>query len=152
MDAPVYLLSMLGGIATATAAIPFCLQDIRFRNIPDRQILLYLLAGSPTLALYFLGLPYTYLIISLAMCMIWIGIRKTGAWGGGDAKFLMVFSLICPLNPLNLYQQTFQISFLIILGGIMLITAAFTGSRKDLPLMLPISAAILVAMVVGVFL
>jgi len=147
-----YLLAQVGGIVTVAALPILCLVDLRTRNIPDQYILLYLLAGSPVLALYLFGLPYTYLLISLAMCGIWILIRKTGAWGGGDTKFLMVFSLISPLNPLNLYQQTFQISFLIILGAVMLMTTVFTGNRKDLPMMIPIAVAIVLTMLIGILL
>jgi len=148
----IYLLAQIGGVLTIAALPILCLVDLRTRNIPDQYILLYLLAGSPVLTLYLFGLPYTYLLISLAMCGVWILIRKTGAWGGGDTKFLMVFSLINPLNPLNLYQQTFQISFLIILGAVMLMTTVFTGNRKDLPMMIPIAVAIILTMLVGILL
>jgi Flp pilus assembly protein protease CpaA len=148
----IYLLAQIGGVLTIAALPILCLVDLRTRNIPDQYILLYLLAGSPVLALYLFGLPYTYLLISLAMCGVWILIRKTGAWGGGDTKFLMVFSLISPLNPLNLYQQTFQISFLIILGAVMLMTTVFTGNRKDLPMMIPIAVAIVLTMLIGILL
>lgn len=147
-----YLISQIGGIVTLATLPILCLVDWRTRNIPDQYILLYLMAGSPVIALYLFGLPYTYLLISLVMCGIWILIRKTGAWGGGDTKFLMVFSLICPLNPLNLYQQTFQISFLVILGAVMLMTTVFTGSRKDLPMMIPIAVAIIFTMLIGMLL
>lgn len=146
------ILAQLGGIATITAIIPLCIRDLRTRNIPDECIVLYLAAGSPGLALYLFGLPLTYLMISIFMCGLWVLFRKTGAWGGGDTKFLMVFSLICPLNPLNLYQQTFQITFLPILGAVMLLTAVYTGRRKDLPMMIPISAAIILTMLTGIFL
>lgn len=148
-----YLASVWGGAVTVVFLPILCLLDIKTRNIPDNLIKWY--AGImvvPAIALYLSGLPPTYLAMSVIVCFIWFIIRQTGAWGGGDTKFLLVFSLLCPLNPFNLYQQTFQVSFVVILGIVMLSLSIFTGNRKDLPLMVPIAAAIIVSMFIGVFL
>ena len=148
-----YIASIWGGAVTLPFLILMCIADLRTRSISDNVIGGYLaVLMVPVVVLYLNGLPYTYFLISLVMCGIWVLFRKAGAWGGGDTKFLMVFSLCCPLNPFNLYQQAFQLAFLFVLAGVMLVTAAFTGNRKDLPMMLPISAAIVITMLIGTFL
>jgi Flp pilus assembly protein protease CpaA len=149
----IYLSSIWGGAVTILFLPILCILDLRTRSIPDKVLLVY--AGimiAPAIILYLSGLPLTYLAISIVVCIVWLIIRQTGAWGGGDTKFLLVFSLLCPLNPFNLYQQTFQISFVLILGAVMLMVAGVYWTRKDLPLMLPISAAIAMSLLIGVLL
>jgi hypothetical protein len=150
---PLYFASIWPGLFTLMAIPVFCMMDIKTRSISDKSLMLYGLGTIPaTISLYLTGLPYTYALISLVVCTIWLVIRQTKAWGGGDTKFLIIFSIICPLNPLDPFQQTFQITFPAVLGIIMLTMAIFTGRRKDLPLMLPISVAIVIAMIAGAIL
>lgn len=152
-----YLASIWGGIVTLAFLPLLCLKDWTTRQIPDNLIVAYLcLTIIPPAILYANGLTVYYFITSLVMMAVWVIFRKVGVWGGADTKFLMVYSLTVPLNPLNLYQTNFQISTVIYIGITMLVTAAIYRVRdlkgNDVPMMIPISAAILLTMLTGAFL
>jgi hypothetical protein len=152
MITPLYLASIWGGILTLAALPLLCLMDIRTRKVPDAFLWLYAALTVPAmLMLYATGLPWTYAAISLLCCGIWLLARQFNAWGGADTKFLMLFSLAVPLNPLNLYQQQFQLFFTVILALAICGTIITTRNKPGAPMMVPIAVAIVAAMIGGMF-
>ena len=138
-----YLASIWGGIITLAVLPLLCLTDIRTRKVPDPLLALYGVLTTPLMViLYATGLPLTYAAISLLCCGIWLLARHFNAWGGADTKFLMLFSLAVPLNPLNLYQQQFQLFFTVILALAICGTIIITRNKPGAPMMVPIAVAI----------
>ena len=152
MITPLYLASIWGGIITLAALPLLCLMDIRTRKVDDALLLLYGAFTLPAMiALYANGLPWTYAALSLLCCGIWLLARYRKAWGGADTKFLIMFSAGVPLNPLNLYQQQFQLFFAVILALAICGTIIITRNKPGAPMMVPIAVAIVAAMIGGMF-
>ena len=146
-----FIAALWGGIITLAFIPMLCIMDVKTRQIPDKIILLYAGVTAPALILlYSNGLTAYYFATSIVLAIVWLGLRYLKVWGGADTKFLMVYSFVVPMNPINLYQTNFQVSSLVWIGAAMFISSIlYYRNRNDVPMLIPISIGIIAAMISG---
>ena len=115
----IHLLSYVGVISTLIYLIPLCYWDIQYRAIPRYIFTPLILINLPCLfILYLNGLPLAYIALSGLLTTLFLVLFYTGCYRGADARFLILISWFCILNPLNSSDSIniFQIIFVIMLA------------------------------------
>ena len=150
--------------------VPFvCWLDVRKREIEHEYWLPLWVINLPVmLYLYHGGVyPLATLLISLIMCGIFYAMNARGNIEGADMLWLWAISLFFVINPWPVPHGPMQFPFYVFLMGAMVVTAGVLlvlnyrkGYRDSLyqmmsrwdrgvPLVVPISAAFLLAVVLG---
>ncbi|MFA5247974.1 MAG: prepilin peptidase [Candidatus Paceibacterota bacterium] len=165
----IHTAAYVGVISTLLYLIPLCYWDIKNRSIPKWSFIPLIIVNVPALLLlYTNGLPFAYIALSCLMTALFIFLFTKNCYRGADARFLILISWFCILNPLNPADSSniFQIIFIIMLAFtsiIWMICVYFYNRRagnKNLnlwnkfnnyprgsPWMLPIAAAVILTAV-----
>jgi hypothetical protein len=146
-----------------------CYSDLKWREIPHLWWLPLWAVNVPVMVwLYSIGLyPIYALPISLIMAAIFWAMHRFDYIQGADTLWLWAISLFFVLNPVPFLHGPEQFIFYLYLMAMMILTApvlffmnlarGFRGSLKEMmgewplgvPLALPISAALLLTVVLG---
>jgi Flp pilus assembly protein protease CpaA len=115
----VHAVTYVGVISTLLYLIPLCYWDIKYRAVPRYIFAPLILINIPALAiLYTNGLPLAYIALSSLLTILFLILFYIGCYRGADARFLILISWFCVLNPLNPADSSniFQIIFVIMLA------------------------------------
>ena len=115
----IHLASYVGVISCLIYLIPLCCWDIKNRSIPKWSLIPLMIINIPALIiLYTNGLPLAYIALSGLLTTLFIVLFYAGCYRGADARFLILISWFCVLNPLNPADSSniFQIIFVIMLA------------------------------------
>lgn len=115
----IHAASYVGIISTLIYLIPLCYWDIKYRKIPKWSLVPLTIINVPSLIiLYTNGLPLAYIAISCLLTAFFIFLFNKSCYRGADARFLILISWFCVLNPLNPADSSniFQIIFVIMLA------------------------------------
>ena len=116
----IHLAGYIGVISTLLYLIPLCHFDVKNRSIPKWIMVPYMLVNTPALlVLYTNGLPLAYIALSGLLTGLFLFLFIMNCYRGGDARFLILISWFCILNPLNPMDSSniFQIIFVIMLAS-----------------------------------
>jgi hypothetical protein len=115
----IHMAAYVGVISTLLYLIPLCYWDIKNRRIPGFVFAPLILINIPALwILYTNGLPLAYIALSGLLTILFLVLFYVGCYRGADARFLILISWFCILNPLNPADSSniFQIIFAIMLA------------------------------------
>ena len=115
----IHAAAYVGVISTLIYLIPLCYWDIKYRAIPKWSLVPLIAINVPSIIiLYTNGLPLAYIALSGLSTVLFILLFMTGCYRGADARFLILISWFCVLNPLNPADSSniFQIIFVIMLA------------------------------------
>jgi len=115
----IHLSSYVGVISCLIYLIPLCYWDIKNRAIPKWTLIPLIIINVPPLViLYTNGLPLAYIALSGLLTILFLVLFYVGCYRGADARFLILISWFCILNPLNPADSSniFQIIFVIMLA------------------------------------
>ena len=166
MIAPYFDLVKWIGFLSILIYIPcVCYWDLRWRRVPLNVWIPILLVNVPALFyLYTGGLQWGYLIISILLTLIFLAIGFTGIIGGADMIFLLIIGWIAPLDPFDGDQAYFQAKLMVWVLCCLALTALcifcynvakghkydsidmFERVPRNVPMMIPIAAAYLLAL------
>jgi len=115
----IHAAAYVGVISCLIYLIPLCYWDVKNRAIPKWAMTPLIIINIPALViLYMNGLPLAYIALSGLLTTLFLVLFYTGCYRGADARFLILISWFCILNPLNSSDSTniFQIIFVIMLA------------------------------------
>jgi len=140
-----------------------CYLDWKYRDIKSHKIWIPLAAINLPIWYYgfmFGAYPEILLWISIISIVVWGALMSKGIIPGGDAWFLFWISLFMVLNPIS--GQPFMITFLFYLVGftaasyfyvfldnLLIKREASFNMERGLPFLIPISCALITAVVMG---
>ena len=107
-------------ISTLIYIIPLCYWDIKYRVVPKWVFIPLILINIPALViLYTNGLPLAYIILSGFSTILFLILFSKNCYRGADARFLILISWFCVLNPINPLDSSniFQLMFIIFLSA-----------------------------------
>ncbi len=131
----VHAAAYIGIISTLLYLIPLCYWDIKNRAIPKFSLIPLISINIPALViLYTNGLPLAYIALSGLLTGLFLILFMKNCYRGADARFLILISWFCILNPLNPADSNniFQIIFVIMLAftSIMWMIYVYFYNRK----------------------
>jgi hypothetical protein len=115
----IHAVAYVGVISTLIYLIPLCYWDIKYRAIPKWALVPLIVVNIPCLiVLYTNGLPLGYIALSGLLTLLFICLFAVKCYSGADARFLILISWFCILNPINPLDSTniFQLMFVIFLA------------------------------------
>ena len=115
----IHAAAYVGVITTLLYLIPLCYWDIKYRSIPKWSLVPLIVINVPSIIiLYTNGLPLAYIALSGLSTILFVLLFMGGCYRGADARFLILISWFCILNPLNPADSSniFQIIFVIMLA------------------------------------
>ena len=115
----IHAAAYVGVVSTLIYLIPLCYLDIKNRAIPRWTFVPMILINLPAIAvLYTNGLPFAYIALSGLLTLLFVILFWKNCYRGADARFLILISWFCILNPLNPVDSNniFQIIFVIMLA------------------------------------
>ena len=115
----IHVAAYVGIISTLLYLIPLCHWDIKNRAIPKWAMAPLIIINIPALAiLYMNGLPLAYIALSGLLTTLFLVLFWKNCYRGADARFLILISWFCVLNPINPADSSniFQIIFVIMLA------------------------------------
>jgi hypothetical protein len=155
-------------IATILCAIPvFCYHDLKSRQVPILNQIVLAAVNLPLFIYFYLTGIYTWeaAAVSVLPCIIYYILMRFGYIQGDDMLFLWIVSIFCVQNPIHPDQGGMAVTVMLYLIGVMVwallanfIRNVYVG-RKDsiikmfryvdrgFPLILPISAAFILAVI-----
>lgn len=116
----IHIAAYIGVISTLIYLIPLCYYDIKYRRIPKYSFIPLIIVNIPALfILYTNGLPLGYIALAGLLTAFFIFLFNRNCYRGADARFLILISWFCLLNPLNPADSSniFQIIFVIMLAA-----------------------------------
>lgn len=165
----IHAAAYIGVISTLLYIIPLCYWDIKYRKVPKWVFAPLILINIPALfILYTNGLPFAYMAISGMLTAFFIYLFYKNCYRGADARFLILISWFCILNPINPLDSSniFQLMFIIFLSAtavfwmiyvyfynrknnpfIKSLWQKFNNYPRGSPWMIPIAAAFILAVV-----
>lgn len=131
----IHAAAYVGVITTLVYLIPLCYWDIKYRAIPKWSLTPLIIINVPCLiVMYTNGLPLAYIALSGLSTVLFIFMFAMGCYRGADARFLILISWFCVLNPLNPLDSSniFQLIFVIMLSftAIMWMIYVYFYNRK----------------------
>jgi Flp pilus assembly protein protease CpaA len=115
----IHAAAYVGVISTLIYLIPLCYWDIKYRKIPKWTLVPLIIINLPCLfIMYTNGLPFAYIALSCLLTAFFILLFIKNCYRGADARFLILISWFCILNPINPLDSSniFQIIFVIMLA------------------------------------
>ncbi len=165
----IHAVAYIGVVSTLIYIIPLCYWDIKYRKVPKWVFTPLILINIPSLIiLYTNGLPFAYIAISGMLTAFFIYLFSKNCYRGADARFLILISWFCILNPINPLDSSniFQLMFVIFLSAtavfwmiyvyfynrknhptIKSLWQKFSNYPRGSPWMIPIAAAFILAVV-----
>jgi len=134
----IHAVTYIGVISTLIYLLPLCYWDIKYRAIPKWALIPLILVNIPCLfIMYTNGLPLAYIALSGLLTGLFITLFYIECYRGADARFLILISWFCILNPINPADSSniFQIIFVIMLAftAIMWMIYVYFYNRKNNP-------------------
>lgn len=167
----IHAAAYIGVISTLIYLFPLCYWDIKYRKIPKWTFVPLILVNIPSIIiLYMNGLPLAYIALSGLLTGFFIFLFMKNCYRGADARFLILISWFCILNPINPADSSniFQIIFVIMLAftAIMWMICVYFYNRRNKvmglslwqkfnnfprgsPWMLPIAAAFILTVMIA---
>lgn len=167
----IHAATYVGIISTLIYLIPMCYWDIRYRRMPKWAFVPLILVNIPAIiVLYMNGLPLAYIALSCLLTVLFTVLFYMKCYRGADARFLILISWFCILNPINPADSSniFQIIFVIMLAftSIMWMIYVYFYNRqignktlslwnkfnncpRGSPWMIPIAAALILTAVIA---
>lgn len=115
----IHAAAYVGVITTLIYLLPLCYWDIKYRAIPKWSLIPLIVINIPSIVLlYTNGLPLAYIALSGLSTVLFLILFWGNCYRGADARFLILISWFCILNPLNPADSSniFQIIFVIMLA------------------------------------
>jgi Flp pilus assembly protein protease CpaA len=115
----IHAAAYVGVISTLIYLAPLCYWDIKNRAIPKWAFAPLIIINVPALwILYMNGLPLAYIALSGLLTALFVILFWKNCYRGADARFLILISWFCVLNPINPADSSniFQIIFVIMLA------------------------------------
>jgi len=177
MDIPEVTFWIWYPVLTILLCIPvFCYYDYKFREIPGYMFGILFLLNFPVLVFQYLdgNFGWEEFIVSIIPCILYYAIMRVYGdyFHGDDMIFLVCISLFCVVNPIRPDAGALPVTVMIYLAGtlamffgVALLGAVFRkrraiaegeaslanivmGTGMNYPMMFPISAAFIIAVLV----
>ena len=131
----IHAAAYVGVISCLIYLIPLCYWDVKNRAIPKWAMTPLIIINIPALViLYMNGLPLAYIALSGLLTALFLVLFWKNCYRGADARFLILISWFCVLNPINPADSSniFQIIFVIMLAftSIMWMIYVYFYNRK----------------------
>lgn len=98
----IHAAAYVGVITTLIYLLPLCYWDIKYRAIPKWSLIPLIVINIPSIVLlYTNGLPLAYIALSGLSTVLFLILFWGNCYRGADARFLILISWFCILNPLN---------------------------------------------------